>query len=86
MIYLKVIKNSIVRKIAIDMAFLASHKKIRFPKYYFEDGLFLSYKKKINESTVDEYYLTKDKIKKEDSDFFYFDFPFKFEQVLSTTV
>jgi len=86
MIYLKVSKNSTVRKIAIDMAFLASHKKIRFPKYYFEDGLYLSYKKKINDSTVDEYYLTKDKIKKEDPDFFYFDFPFKIEQVLSTAV
>ena len=86
MIYLKVSRNSIVRKIAIDMAFLASHKKIRFPKYYFEEGLYLSYKEKINESTVDEYYLTKDKIKKEDSDFFYFDFPFKMEQVLGTAV
>lgn len=86
MIYLKVSRNSIVRKIAIDMAFLASHKKIRFPKYYFEEGLYLSYKEKINESTVDEYYLTKDKIKEEDSDFFYFDFPFKMEQVLSTAV
>ncbi len=86
MIYLKVSRNSIVRKIAIDMAFLASHKKIRFPKYYFEEGLYLSYKEKINESTVDEYYLTKDKIKKEDSEFFYFDFPFKMEQVLGTAV
>ena len=86
MIYLKVCKNSIVRKIALDMAFLASHKKIRFPKYYFEDGLFLSYKKNINETAVDEYYLTKDKIKKEDPDFFYFDFPFKMEQVLGTAV
>lgn len=86
MIYLKVSKNSIVRKIALDMAFLASHKKIRFPKYYFEEGLYLTYKKKINETAVDEYYLTKDKIKKEDLDFFYFDFPFKMEQVLDTAV
>lgn len=86
MIYLKVNKNGIVRKIAIDMASLASHKKIRLPKYYFEEGLFLSYKKYKNESAVDEYYLTKDKIKKEDSDFFYFDFPFKMEQVLDTAV
>jgi hypothetical protein len=86
MIYLKVNKNGIVRKIAVDMASLASHKNIRLPKYYFEEGLYLSYKKNINESSIDEYHLTKDKIKKEDSDFYYFDFPFKIEQVYGIAV
>lgn len=86
MIYLKVKKNGIVRKIAVDMASLASHKKIRLPKYYFEDGLYLSFKKNITESPVEEYYLTKDKIKKEDTDFYYFDFPFKVEQVFNISV
>ena len=81
MIYLKVNKNGIVRKVALDMASLASHKKIRLPKYYFEEGLYLSYKKNINDSVVEEYYLSKDKIKKEDSDFYYFDFPFEMNQV-----
>ena len=86
MIYLKVNKNGVVRKIAVDMASLASHKKIRLPKYYFEEGLYLTYKKNINESTIDEYHLTKDKITKEDKDFYYFDFPFKIEQVFDIAV
>ena len=86
MIYLRVNKNGIVRKIAVDMASLASHKNIRLPKYYFEEGLYLSYLKDISKSTVEEYYLTKDKIKKEDSDFYYFDFPFRTEQVYGIAV
>ncbi len=80
-IYLKVNRNGFVRKISIDMAYLATNKKIRLPKYYFEEGIYLSYKKNINDSIVEEYFLTKDQIKKEDSDFYYFDFPFKTEQV-----
>ena len=86
MIYLKVNKNGTVRKIAVDMASLASHQNIRLPKYYFEEGLYLSYKKNINDSIVEEYFLTKDKIKKEDSDFYYFDFPFRTEQVYGIAV
>ena len=38
-IYLYANTNGILRKIAVDMAYLLSHKKIRLPKYYFEDGL-----------------------------------------------
>ena len=86
MIYLKANKNGIVRKIAVDMASLASHKSIRLPKYYFEDGLYLDYKVNINESKLDEYYLTRDKISKEDQDFYYFYFPFKAEQVYDIAV
>lgn len=85
-IYLKVIRNGLIRKVSIDMAFLASHKIIRLPKYYFEEGLYLSYKKDLKESQVEEYFLTKDKIKKEDKDFYYFDFPFKVEQVFDISI
>ncbi|MBK7630377.1 MAG: hypothetical protein IPJ23_06730 [Ignavibacteriales bacterium] len=85
-IYLKVISNGFIRKISIDMAFLASHKKIRLPKYYFEEGLFLSYKKDIKDDSTQNYYLTKDKVKKEDGDFYYFDFPFKLEQVFDFSI
>jgi len=85
-IYLKVNRNGLIRKVAVDMAFLASHKKIRLPKYYFEEGLFLSYKKDLKQQSVEEYFLTKDKVKKEDNDFYYFDFPFKVEQVFEISI
>jgi hypothetical protein len=85
-IYLRVNRNGLIRKVSIDMAFLASHKKIRLPKYYFEEGLYLSYKKDLKQQLVDEYFLTKDKVKKEDNDFYYFDFPFKVEQVFDISI
>jgi len=85
-IYLSVIRNGLIRKVGIDMAFLSSHNKIRLPKYYFEAGLYLSYKKDLKNTSVDEYFLTKDKIKKEDTDFYYFDFPFKVEQVFDISI
>jgi hypothetical protein len=85
-IYLRVNRNGLIRKIGIDMAFLASHNKIRLPKYYFEEGLYLSYKKDLKQQPVEEYVLTKDKVKKEDNDFYYFDFPFKVEQVFDISI
>lgn len=85
-IYLKVNRNGLIRKVGIDMAFLSSHNRIRLPKYYFEEGLYLSYKKNLKESSIEEYYLTKDKVKKEDNDFYYFDFPFKVEQVFDISI
>ncbi len=85
-IYLKVNQNGLIRKISVDMAFLASHKKIRLPKYYFEEGLYLSFRNNKNNNTTEDYYLTKDKIKKEDKDFYYFDFPFKVEQVSNISI
>lgn len=85
-IYLKVNRNGLIRKVGIDMAFLSSCNKIRLPKYYFEEGLYLSYKQNLKESSVEEYYLTKDKVKKEDNDFYYFDFPFKVEQVFDISI
>jgi hypothetical protein len=85
-IYIKVEKNGIIRKISLDMAYLSAHKKIRLPKYYFEDGLFLDYKELGNNSDFKKLFLTRDKIKKEDSDFYYFEFPFKLEQVFDIAV
>ncbi len=85
-IYLKVNSNGIIRKVGIDMAFLASHKQIRLPKYYFEEGLYLSHKKNMSEDLIEDYYLSKDKVKKEDGDFYYFDFPFKVEQVFDISI
>lgn len=85
-IYLRVNRNGLTRKVAVDMAFLASHKKIRLPKYYFEEGLYFSYKKDLKQQLVEEYFLTKDKVKKEDNDFYYFDFPFKVEQVFDVSI
>ncbi|MCU0342968.1 MAG: hypothetical protein MUF28_04000 [Ignavibacterium sp.] len=85
-IYLKVMRNGLIRKVAVDMSYLSAHNKIRLPKYYFEEGLFLSYKKNLKETYIEEYYLTKDKIKKEDNDFYYFDFPFKVEQVFDISI
>lgn len=85
-IYLYVNRNGFIRKIAVDMAYLFSHNKIRLPKYYFEEGLFLKYCDLKDASRIESYFLSKDKIVKQDKDFFYFDFPFKLKQVLDISV
>lgn len=86
-IYLYVEKNGILRKVSIDMPFFATHKKIRLLKFYFEEGLYLIYQKDLkNNFPVEKYYLTKDKIISEDKDHFFFNFPFKVEQVLNVAV
>ncbi len=85
-IYLKVKQNGFFRKISVDMAFLAAHKIIRLPKYYFEEGLFLSHKNNSEGSSIEEYYLTRDKIKNEDNDFYYFKLPFKIEEITDISV
>lgn len=77
-VYLRKESNNITRKIMIDMAYLVSHKKIRLPKYYFEDNLYFYYK---NSSSIDKFYISKDKIIKEDENHFYFDFPLKEKQL-----
>jgi len=85
--YLRVNKNNNTRKVAIDMAFLAKHNIIRLPKYYFEENLYLPFLNKSGEANnVDEYYLTFDKIMKEDENFYYFKFPFKHDQVVDVAV
>lgn len=86
-IYLYVEKNGLMRKIAIDMPYLAAHKKIRLLKFYFEEGLYLLHKKDLKDNTsTEKYYLSKDKIIFEDSDHYFFRFPFKFEQILNVAV
>lgn len=80
-IYLFVEKNNITRKVMIDMAFLSAKKKIRLPKYLYEDGLYFLYPDSKDKSIVNKYYLTKDKIAKEDEHFYYFNFPFSIKDV-----
>jgi hypothetical protein len=70
------------RRIMLDMAFLVSNKKIRFPKYYMEDGLFLPYYPDKNDKTKTEKLLiSKENAKSQDNDFYYYDFRLKPEQV-----
>lgn len=86
-IYLYIDKYGITRKVAIDLAYLFPHKQIRLPKWQFEDGLYLLYLPKSNDNSKPEkYFLTRDKIIKEDKDFYYFNFPFKYEQLSETAV
>ena len=84
--YLRVYKNNKIRKVSIDMAYLAKHNIIRLPKYYFEDGLYLPFLNKGAENKVEEYYLSKDKIIKEDENYYYYKFPFKHDQVVDVAV
>jgi hypothetical protein len=85
-IYLAVERNNLIRKVGIDMAFLAKHNLIRLPKYYYEEGLYFSYKDFKNNSLIEKYFLKKDKSIKEDTDFYYFKLPFKIEQMLDIAV
>jgi hypothetical protein len=82
--YLRKDSNGFTRKIMMDMAFLASHKKIRLPKWLYEDELYFLFKNKNNE--IEKYYLTTAKIKKEDENHYYFEFPFKEEQVENISI
>jgi len=79
-IYLRKETNDGFRKVLLDMAFLASHKIIRFPQYLFEEGLYFSFKSKGSDN-IEKYYLTKDKIVKQDQNFYFFKFPFKGDEV-----
>lgn len=77
-IYLRTESEQLVRKVMIDMAYLVSHKKIRLPKIYYEEGIYLPIMKG---NQIEKYYLTKDKIIKEDEFHYFFDFPFSAGQV-----
>ena len=86
-IYLYIEKNGFLRKVAIDMAYFGTYKKIRLLKYFFEDNLYFKYLSDIkNPDSLTNYYLTKEKIKSEDDNFYYFKFPFKVEQVLNVAI
>lgn len=85
--YLRVQDEDNIRKILIDMAYLAKHKVIRLPKYYYEEGLYLPYfDKNRNDTKLNKYELSKVNIFKEDDNFFYFKFPFKHDQVVEAAV
>ena len=79
-IYLRKEDKNGNRKVLLDMPYLTAHKMIRFPKYQFEEGLYLLNKPRKAKDIV-KYNLTKDKIKKEDKNFYYFKFPFKADEV-----
>lgn len=70
----------ITRKIMADMAFLVTHKMIRFPKWLYEEGLYFIYKEKKTGNT-EKFILDKDKAKKQDESFYYFSFPYKEHQI-----
>lgn len=80
-IYLLVEKNNLIRKIMIDMAYLSAKKKIRLLKYLYEEGLYLLVPEGKDKTTITKYFLTKDKIIKEDGDFYFFKFPFSIKEV-----
>ena len=80
-IYLRVESNNHTRKVMVDMPYLVSHKKIRLPKWQFEEGLFLPYKPERTNVDFERYYLSKNLILNEDQDHYFFNFPFKPEQV-----
>lgn len=86
-IYLYIDKYGITRKVAVDLSYLFPHNQIRLPKWQFEDGLYLRYLSvKRDNSKIEKYFLTKDKVINEDNDFYYFKFPFKYEQVSEVAV
>jgi hypothetical protein len=64
----------------LDMAWLSSHKQIRLPKYYMEEGNYLPIKSN-SKNEIEKYFLTKDKLIKEDDKHYFFKFPFKPEEV-----
>ena len=81
-IYLREDLEGFSRKVLIDMAYLVGHKKIRLLKRYYKETLYLPFNSNSQGSSNSErFYLTKDKIKSEDENHYFFDFPFKPEQV-----
>jgi hypothetical protein len=78
-VYALIDANNITRKILLDMAYLAEHKQIRFFKYLYEDGLYLLYSgDKKNPEKIEKFFLTRDKIKKEDENYLFFELPKEF--------
>ncbi|MEJ5263633.1 MAG: hypothetical protein WHT45_13190 [Ignavibacterium sp.] len=86
-IYLYIDKYGITRKVAVYTAYLFSHKQIRLPKWQFEEGLYLNYLPDLKDKTkVEKYFLSKERVIKEDNNFYYFAFPFKYQQVSEVSV
>jgi hypothetical protein len=70
-----------LRKVMIDMPYFSIYKKIRLPKWLWEEGLFLPYKPERTNVEFEKYFLSKDKVIKEDTDHYFFNFPFKLDQI-----
>jgi hypothetical protein len=69
-------QGNMTRKVMLDIAYLTEHNKIRFFKYLYEDGLYFNYSvEKKEPGKVEKYFLTREKIKKEDDNFMYFELP-----------
>lgn len=86
-IYLHKEDQNITRKVLLDMAYLVAHKKIRLPRYQFEDDLYMVYLPDTkNNSKTEKYFLSKDKIISKDQTHLYFKFPFKADQVTNTSI
>jgi hypothetical protein len=78
-VYALIDANNITRKILLDMAYLSEHKQIRFFKYLYEDGLYLLYSgDKKDPEKIEKFFLTRDKIKKEDENYLFFELPKEF--------
>ena len=82
-LYLRKEFENFTRKVMIDMAYLVTHKQIRLPKVYYEEKLYLPF---FNNDQVDRYFLTKDKIIKEDKHHYFFAFPFSPDKVENTAI
>lgn len=80
-VYLRKETKTGIRKIMIDMPYLVYHKRIRLPKWQWEEGLYLPYKPERTDVEFEKYFLSKDKILKEDDHHYFFKFPFKADDV-----
>jgi hypothetical protein len=77
------------RKIVVDIAYLVSNKKLRVPKVYYEEDLYLPYIKDLDNPQVEKLILSKDKIISEDEHHFFFDVavhPSQIEAVFPTYI
>lgn len=85
-IYLWKDYNGGVRKLMTDMPYLVNYKKIRLPKWQWEEGIYLPYKPERTNVEFEKYFLTNDKIIREDEHHYFFNFPFKPEQVETVAI
>jgi hypothetical protein len=85
-IYLRKETNNGIRKIQIDMPYLVYYKKIRLPKWQWEEGLYLPYIPERSNMEFEKYFLLKDNIIKEDENHFFFELPFSSEQIDTVAV
>lgn len=73
--------DKLQRKALVDMPFLAEKNLIRVQKSMFEENSFIYFfPDKDKKAKPEKFFLVKDNLKKEDSTFYYFKFPFKKEQ------